>query len=297
METTEAKTVDVAEPTTDAESVAAPKADATALPDMTREEARKAIELFKVKSMGKEYEVDKAELIKGWSHQKAANEKMQNGLKIQRQAEEFISMLRDKSKLFGVLKDLGHDTRALAEEYLGEQLQEDMLDPRDKELKQYKKRIAEVEAQEKERSEQQRSEKNNELKKKYAEDYHKTFVEAIESEKLPVAKATIQDMARVIHRASELGYKMEAKDAAKIVKEDMMNRHRSIIGESDGEALMKILGEDVANKIRKWDTSRIKDPNQNATTPVNQSLKDPKKREDRHKQMTHTEWRDFNRKR
>jgi hypothetical protein len=257
------------------------------------EAAKEAARKFRVKVMGEELEVDEDELKRGYSHQRAANKAMQEGLKKQRQAEEFINMLRDEGKLFDVLQQLGHDPRKLSEKYLGSMLEEEMMDPKDRKLKEYERMVQEREMKLKQIEEEKRNAQITELKKKYAEEYHKSFIEAIEGEKLPAAKDTIQEMARYIQRASKLGYKMEAKEAAKLVKEDMTRRLKSVIPEADGERLVNMLGPEVVEKIRKWDLARVKNPNQNLITPENQEPKEPRNREK--KPMSHAEWRAFNR--
>ena len=69
-------------------------------------------------------EVDEDEVIKIYKdrkgHQQAANKILQEGKAARKQAEEFISMMKDKGSLMDAIKKLGHDPRRLAEEYLAE---------------------------------------------------------------------------------------------------------------------------------------------------------------------------------
>ncbi len=106
-----------------------------------KDAAAEAMRKHKVKVDGQEIEVDEEELKRGYAHQKAANKKLQEGLRAKKQAEDFVKLL--KTDPLKVLKDprIGHDVRKLAEEYLASQLEDELLDPREKELRTYKEKL------------------------------------------------------------------------------------------------------------------------------------------------------------
>lgn len=257
--------------------------------------AKEAIRKHKLKVDGQEVEVDDEELKRGYTHQRAANKILQEGKAARKQAEEFIAMMKDKGKLWDAAKKLGHDPRKLAEEYLAAQLEDELMDPRDKELRDTKQRLKQLEDLDKEQKKQAEEKVHNQLKAKYAEEYSNQFVKALESSGLPPTKPMVADMAKYIQRSAQLGFKMTAEEAAKLVKEDIQAKLQRVIGESDGETLIKLLGDDVANKVRKWDTSRIKDPNQFIQTPKEQGERQPRARSQGTKRMSPSEWRKFNR--
>lgn len=225
---------------------------------------------YKVKVDGQEEEVDEHELLRGYSHQKAANKVMQESKKAQQQAHQFIEMLKDEGKFFEAAKLLGLDPRALSEKYLVSQLEEEMLDPREKELKQAKQKLKEFEEMEKKQKEDVEKQRHEQLKNAYAEDYNKQFIEALQKETLPPTKGMVGEMAKYISRAAQIGFKMTANEAAQLVKQDLLAAHQRLIGDSDGETLIKLLGENVSNKIRAYDTSKIKNPEQFLKTPEEQ---------------------------
>jgi hypothetical protein len=294
-------TVNTTNAPTEAPSEAAPQGDNGAMVDgkavsnMTQAEAKEAIRKYKVKINGAESEVDEKELIRGYSHQQAANKAMQEGLKSKKQAEEFISMLKDEGRLFEVLEKIGHNPRSLAEKYLAAQIEEELMDPREKELKYTKAENEAFKKKEADAIKRAEDEKIKEISSKYAKEYTESFTTALEGEKLPAKKETIQEMAKYIKRATEIGFKMTAQEAAKLVKEDIITRQKSLVGDLDGDALINYFGEDVANKIRKWDTSRVKTPEQNLKTPEPSYERKPSDRNKPTKRMTPDEWRNFNR--
>lgn len=269
--------------------------NAQASSDPAKEAAQEAMRKFKVKVEGQELEVDEKELLRGYSHQKAANKSLQEGKAARKQAEEFISMMKDEGKLFDAIKKLGHDPRTLAEKFLWAQLQDEQMDPRDKELRDTKAKLKQIEDMERMQREAVEKKRNEALKAKYAEDFSSQFVSALQETNLPPTKPMVAEMAKYVARAAQIGFKMTPQEAAQLVKEDLQKAHMALIGDSDGDTLIRLLGEDVANKVRKWDTSRVRTPEQNLKTPEQQGEPSQRTRSNG-KRMTPKEWRDFNRK-
>lgn len=245
-------------------------------------------------------EIDEDEVIKIYrqrkQHQQAASRELNEGKAARKQAEDFIAMMRDPQKFYETAKKLGHDPRKLAEQYLVNQLQDEMMDPRDKELRDAKAKLKEIEDLERKQKEAVERQRLEQMKAKFAEDYNKQFIAALEESGLPPTKPMVAEMAKYISRSAKIGFKMTAQEAAQLVKEDLQNAHRRLIGDTDGETLIKLLGEDVANKVRKYDTSKLKDPNQHLKTPSKYDQPEP--RTDRgapSKRMSAKEWREYNR--
>lgn len=229
------------------------------------------------------------------SHQQAANKELQEGKAARKQAEEFISMMKDPSKFYETAQKLGHNPRELAEKYLASQLEDELMDPREKELRDARARLKQIDDMERQQKEAIERQRNEALKAKYAKDYSDQFVSALQSTGLPPTKPMVAEMAKYISRSAELGFKMTADEAAALVKEDVQMSYQRLIGDSDGETLIKLLGEEVANKVRKYDISKLKNPESNLRTPQEQSEPRVRSKSDG-KRMTPKEWREFNRK-
>lgn len=260
-----------------------------------KDAAAEAMRKYKVKVDGQELEVDEKELLRGYSHQKAANKILQEGKKARKQAEEFITLMKDKGKLFEVIQKLGHDPRKLTEEYLASQLEEEMLDPREKEFRDAQKKLRDYEEREKRAQQEQQAKLEESLKEKFAKDYNEQFVASLKTSGLPATKQTISEMAKYIHRAAKIGFKMTTDEAAKLVKEDVQKKVASIVSESDGEVLLQLLGENVANKIRKWDTSRVKSPDQGLRKVAHEEQNSSPRKRTEYKPLSMKEWRKMNR--
>ena len=262
---------------------------------VTKEAAREAIRKHKLKVDGEEIEVDEDELKRGYSHQRAANRILQEGKAARKQAEEFISMMKDKGQLKQALQKLGYDPRALAEEMLIAELEEEKLDPRDRELRDTKTKLKTLEDLDKRQKEAVEAKRDAELKTKFAADYTKQFTDALGESKLPANKQTVAKMAGYIHQSAKLGFKMTAIEAAQLVKEDIQAAHQALLGNSDADMLISLLGEDGIKKIQQHSIDKLRSPDKYLSTPQGQGEvkrinREPKQR------MTARDWREFNRK-
>lgn len=259
----------------------------------TEAAAKEAMRKFKVKVDNQEMEVDESELIKGYTHGKAAAKRFQEGSKAKQQSEQFIKMMKDEGTLFDVIKKLGHDPRALAEKYLAEQIKEELMDPKDRELKTYQQKLKFFEDQEAKREEAKKAEEHDKLKAKLAGEFEGQFIEALKTEKLPQTKYMVAEMAKYIARAAKLGYKIVPQDAAKLVREDEEGRFHGVAADTPAEILAKLLGEKNLQKLREYDAQRLKDPAAQLRTPADQP--DQPRQKERSQRMTPQEWRAFNR--
>lgn len=255
--------------------------------------AREAIRKLKLKhDDGTEEEIDEQEAVRVYKerkkHQAVASKELNEGKAEKKKAEALLNALKDKQNLFEALKQLGHDPRQLSEEYLANVLEDEMLDPKDKELKEWRRKDAESKEKEKQRVLAEQEKMHNEMKQKFSARYTEQFTKALDVVKVPKNKQTVAKMAEYISRAAKDKIEMTAEEAAKLVREDIQEYQRSVYGEMDAEELMKILGEQGLNKIRAIDISKLKSPEANLRTPTEQGeirKKEPQGR------MSEREWR------
>ncbi len=242
-------------------------------------------------------EIDEDEVIKTYrerkGHQRAANKELQEGKAARKQAEQLVSMLKDEGKLFEALQKIGHNPRNLAEKYLAAQIQEELLDPKERELRDARTKLERYEAEERAKLEQVEQQRLAEMKTKYAKQFESEFVEALKESKLPPSKHMVAEMARYIARGAKIGFKMSPAEAAQLVKEDLKQSQLAILGESDGETLLRLLGDDAAAKILQARGAKVRSPESNLRTPEAQS--EPRERHAASGRMSAKEWRNYNR--
>ena len=84
--------------------------------------------MFKVKINGEDIEVSEEELKAGYQTRKASDEKFREAAMSKKQAEEFINLLRTNPRKVLSNPNLGIDVRKFAEEYLVEQMEDEMME-------------------------------------------------------------------------------------------------------------------------------------------------------------------------
>ena len=200
-------------------------------------------------------------------------------------------MMKDPAKLMDALVKLGHDPRKLAESYLVQQLEEEMLDPKEKEFRAAKLKLQQYEEMERKQREQVEAQRMAELKAKYAKDYETQFIAALKDSGLPQNKQTVAEMAKYVHRAAKIGYKLSPSEAAQMVREDADRAMRSLYASADGEMLLKMFGDEVAQKILAARGAKVKSPESNLRTPgKNEQNQKPKERAPSNKRMSNRDW-------
>jgi len=66
-------------------------------------------------------------------------------------------------------------------------------------------------------------------------------------------------MAAKFSQNLEFGLELTPDDLAQEVKNDLLDIVKSLVGDSDGEHLVNMLGKDAANKIRKFDLKSLQE--------------------------------------
>jgi hypothetical protein len=218
---------------------------------------------------------------------KAAQKRMSEAAQVKRQAEEFIHQLKSNPRAILTDPNLGVDFKKIAEEYLAEQLEMEMLSPEQRKLKEYESKIRAHE-EEKRRQEQEVHQKQLvELQQRYADDYDKKFTSALQTNGIPKTPRTVKRMAELMHKNIEYGFELEPGQLAELVREDYINEMKELFGATDGDTLLKLMGDDMANKIRKADLARLKKGEIRPPKPVEQA---PQPSPSSQRRMSTEEW-------
>ena len=225
--------------------------------------------MYEIKVDGEVIKVSESELKAGYQTRKASDKAFREGAAARKQAEEYISMMKDPAKFYEAAKRLGHDPRKLAEEYIAAQLADEYMDPRDKELRDAKKQLKEIEdakAEAKRKADEQAHAENT---ARLADDYSKDIIGALQTAGLPKTHGTVKRMAYYMAEGIKRGYDLSAKDVVDLVRQDYINEQKELFGQMDGDTLAQLLGEEQMNKVRKADLARLKNPQ--GQTPTKQA--------------------------
>lgn len=257
-------------------------------------QAAKNLKKFKLKVDGQELEEeidlnDEETIKRHLQMSKASQKRMSEAAQIRRQAEEIVGMF--KGDLKSVLKQsdkLGKtpaQVRQELEDYFSEILQDEMLSPEQKTIREAQRIVRENEERSKKETEQKEAAVRAQLEQQYAQDYDKKITEALSSSGLPKTPKTVKRMASLMSQNLNLGLDLEPKDLVQLVREDYLSEIKELFGATDGDTLLKLLGNDVANKIRKSDLARLKTPKPMQNTPP-----PPQREEQPKRRQTTEEW-------
>jgi len=135
-----------------------------------------------------------------------------------------------------------------------------MMDPRDKELRDLKKEKMTREQMEAEAKRQAQEAEDAALTEHHRAEYEKSFQASLDASGLPKTPHTIKRMAYYMHEGMKRGMDLKPNDVVSLVKDEYIEEQKSLFSGLDGENLLKLLGDDLAKKIRKYDTSRVVQP-------------------------------------
>lgn len=234
-------------------------------------EVAPVVKKFKVKVDGQESEVEESELIAGYQTRKASAKHMEEAAAMRKQSEQFIAMLKkDPIKILSH-PALGHDLRKLAEEYLGGVLEDELLDPTARELKQLKRQMQEAEEKTKAEKEDADGRIQEELRGRYTEHYNTAILKVLETSGLPKTSDTVKRMAYYLHQGLVHRMDLKPEDVVDLVREDYLITIKDLLGSAEAEKLVELLGADVVKKVRKVEVEKIKNnPMDKVRTPEKQ---------------------------
>lgn len=259
--------------------------------DKGEDKADSAPKKYKVKVDGADLEVDEKELVRGYTHNKAATQTFREGQIMRKQALELLTKLKDPDALDEVLVKLGHDPEKLYEKRLAARIEDDMLTPEEKELKDYRRRFQALELAEKAKQEEA---KENDIKSralKMEQDLTEEFSAALEKVEFPDRGEGIRRMARYVAHYAKMGIKLPAEDAALMVKDDIKNELQSVTKNMSPTELYKFLGEEAAKAILQERGKQVAKTNDFNSQKGDSAILE---RRNGKKPMSPSEWRKWN---
>ena len=217
------------------------------IPGETRAETQ--ARLFKVMVDGSEMEVDEAELLRGYAHNKAASKRMEEASMSRKEAAQVMRLFQENPK--EALKHMGTDVRKFAEQIINEELEEAMMDPRDRELRTYKQQVEEYERASREAKEAYDKEQMESDLNKQAASIQSDIIATLESSGLPKTERTIGRMVYYMQSALQAGYNVTPNDVIAQVKQDYVYDFKSMMGGLSEDQIEMMLGSDIVRKIAK----------------------------------------------
>jgi len=206
--------------------------------------------MYKVTIDGQETEVDEDELRRGYTHNKAAEKKMQEAAMSRKEAEQVLRMFKENPRQ--AMSRLGIDVRQLAESVIQDELSEAMLSPEQKELRQYKKQLEQYQMSEKQAREEYESQQQQAEMARYTEQIQSEIVSTLDTAGLPKTERTVGRIAHYMQAALSAGYaNVTPADVIEYVKNDYIADFKSFMGGMSEEQIEMFLGADVLRKAAK----------------------------------------------
>ena len=237
--------------------------------------------LYKVQVDGQEFEVDEAELTRGYAHNRAASKRMEEAAMGRKEAEQVIRLFRENPK--EAFRILGGDARKFAENLINEELQDAMLSPQEKELRQYKSQVEQYETQRRQAQEQYDQQMLQQQIDQQANNIQAEIISVLDTSGIPKTERTVGRIIHYMQSALSAGYNVSPKDVIEQVRLDYKQDLNAMLGGLPDEALEAFLGQDITRKIAKSSvkkgtpTGKVAPAvNQNRPAPEGKKILSPK---------------------
>lgn len=212
--------------------------------------------MFKVKVDGNEVEVDEAELLRGYAHNKAAEQRMREAGMTRKEAKAVIRLAQTDQRQF--FKQLGIDPRQVAEKLIQEELSEAMLSPQEKEMRKIRQQLEHYQNSEKQAREEYEREVHEREVMRAKEEFESQFIEALKLSGHQATEHTVSRLAYYMNAALNAGYDVTPMDVLPYAMNEFKTSTKSYLNGLDDSALAEILGEDTIRRLLKPKTPVVK---------------------------------------
>jgi hypothetical protein len=219
---------------------------------------------LKAKVNGKELDVYEDEVVRDYQKYASADEKLREAAQKRKEIEAFYEALENDPESILNDKRLPINKRELAMKWLTEQIEEELApqDPREAEYREMQKKLAEYESKEQREADTRAEQERRQLVDQRREMIANTLSKAMELSPLSkdpeIAAAALRDMAMHMRVCKEAGYDVSPEELAAHVEKKNLKSYHGLANRLEGDELISFLGEEIVQKIRRADLSRIK---------------------------------------
>jgi hypothetical protein len=222
-------------------------------------------------------------MVSSYKAQKTSDMATRKAKDQEKLVSEIASMIQ--SDPWTLLQRAGYDPRKLAEEYLTQAIEEDMMPESERELKRVRLERDELERQYKEEMERREQEQMQGAIQQAQQEISSQIIDALSNSSLPKSPDVVKRIANYMLIAEQKGINVNPKQVIPLVEEDFRNLNASILKSLDPTKRISYIGEDLLKQIRQDDLARLK------TTQSQASQSSPKPRQSTNKKITKEEWR------
>ncbi len=245
----------------------------------TKQEAERKIWKLKVDGAEVDFDATDEEAVKrAVQKAHAADKRMNEASMTRKQAERFIELLKTNPRAVLEHPALGVDIKSLAEKVIWENMQAAAKTPDERAREAERSELEELRKDKARRDADTKQSERDQLKEKYRQDWSQKFQSELEKAGLPKSDWTLTRMASYMRQALSKGHKhVQPGDVVEFVREDWQSAQREMFGQLDGDALLEVLGDDTAEKVRKAQLARFQGK-ANEPEKAESDQKEPKRR-------------------
>ena len=221
-------------------------------------------------------------MVSSYKAQKTSDIATRNARQQEKLVNEIAQLIQQNP--WELLQRAGYNPRQLAEEYLTQAIEEEMLPENERELKRVRQEKEELERQYKEELSRREQEQITLQVEQAQKEITSQIIDALEGSNLPKNPDVVKRIANYMYLAEQKGISVNPKQVVPLVEEDLRNLNAQILRSLDPSNRINYIGEDLLKQIRQDDLARLK---QNQTTST-QSQPKPKPQ---NKKLTKEEWR------
>ena len=222
-------------------------------------------------------------MVSSYKAQKTSDIATRNAKQQEKLVKEIAEMIQTNP--FELLKRAGYDPRQLAEEYLTQAIEEDMLPENEKELRKVRYEKEELERQYKEELSRRKQEQMDVAIQQAQQEISNNIIDALENSSLPKSPEVVKRIANYMLIAEQKGINVNPKQVIPLVEEDFRNLNSQILRSLDPTKRISYIGEDLLKQIRQDDLARLK------TSQSQSSQSVPKSKQPSSKKITKEEFR------
>lgn len=232
--------------------------------------------LYEVKVNGKVQKFTEEQLIAKASQSEASDQKFQEAAQMRKQNEAMLGRFKDPTKLMDALQDpslgLSKDQirEALEAWYSREFIEPEKLSPAEKRAREAEDKLKKYEQQEKDAETKKLQDAEDQRTAEARTEIQNQIIEALETSDLPRTNFTIRRLAYWMSRNRDMGFDAPTSVLVERVRNDYNTNLREMVQKSDGETLIKLLGDDIVTKIRKYDLGELRKTRGGGTPPPSQ---------------------------
>lgn len=233
----------------------------------------------KLKFKGKEEAVDDLDTLARWAQTgRGATEVFEQAKKLREEAEAKAAKLEKlkggslEDRLALLTETLGDEETALQfmeEALYRKRIEPQQLSPEQRQMQEMQRRLQAYEAEKAQAAQKAQQAELEAQADAIAQQYAKTAADVMA--KLgwgpELAPLVLREMLPYAEQALEAGMEPVSEDIISMFMEDQQAKLGNFVKQLDGDRLLKFLGDDVANKIRKADLARLRGGGAKAQAP------------------------------